>query len=279
MYLCSALHGHGDVALARRERRADRVHAGHERRRRCRATSSTARPMRVMIRMLTTTYGRVGDLDADVRDRAAERAHRERDDVHRAAAHAAVEEAVQRRAHLARARPSCWSGPASSSRSLQMNVRSSTRATSDGSEQREEAVGPLRRIEPAATCPLATISSHSRSYSSCAAVAPDDAVGLRQRGDLAHPAQQARMADVGGRADRGGQRRKGFRLVHRQSGGQWLRRIGRRRLAVCARAFAQLHAVPHPPAHPLSWTAAVTNDSTRAPRTAHWSSGLTDSRR
>ena len=38
-------------------------------------------------------------------------------------------------------------GPASSSRSLQMNVRSSTRATSDGSEQREVASGPQRRIE------------------------------------------------------------------------------------------------------------------------------------
>ena len=31
MYLWSLLHGHGDVALADRERRADRMHARHER--------------------------------------------------------------------------------------------------------------------------------------------------------------------------------------------------------------------------------------------------------
>ena len=82
----------------------------------------------------------VGQLDADVRDVAAERAHRERHDVHRAPAHAAVEQAAQRRAHLAPARPSCWSGRRPPRCSLQMNVRSSTRATSDGSEQREIAV-------------------------------------------------------------------------------------------------------------------------------------------
>ena len=56
------------------------------------STSSTARPMRVMIRMLTATYGDVGQLDADVRDRRAERPHRERHHVHRAAAHAAAEQ-------------------------------------------------------------------------------------------------------------------------------------------------------------------------------------------
>ena len=52
------------------------------------STSSAAWPARVMIRMRQRDVGRVGDLDADVRERRAERAHAERDDVHRAAAHA-----------------------------------------------------------------------------------------------------------------------------------------------------------------------------------------------
>ena len=118
---------------AGRERRADRMHAGHE---------VAVAAEHVVHRAAHARHdahadhdvGAVGDLDADVRDRAADRPHRERHDVHRAAAHAAVEQVAQRRAHLAPARASCWSGRRPSVRSLQMNVRSSTRATSDGSE-------------------------------------------------------------------------------------------------------------------------------------------------
>ena len=54
--------------------------------------------------------GRIGDLDADLRDRRADRPHRERHHVHRAPAHAAVEQPVQGGAHLAAGRPSYWSG-------------------------------------------------------------------------------------------------------------------------------------------------------------------------
>ena len=49
--------------------------------------------------------GRVGDLDAELRDRAAERPHRERHDVHRAALHRAVEHVRELLAHLARVAP------------------------------------------------------------------------------------------------------------------------------------------------------------------------------
>ncbi len=55
-------------------------------------------------------------------------------------------------------------GPASSSFSLQMNVRSSTRATSDGSDSARKLLGRstgFRRF----SVPETTISSHSRSYS------------------------------------------------------------------------------------------------------------------
>jgi hypothetical protein len=48
---------------------------------------------------------RIGQFDADVGDRRTERAHRKRHHVHRAAAHAAVEQAVERGAHFGRGHP------------------------------------------------------------------------------------------------------------------------------------------------------------------------------
>ena len=78
------------------------------------------------------------------------------DHIHRAAAHAAVEEAFDRLAHLGRGDPVVV-GPAFSSRSQQMNVRSSTRATSDGSERaRCWDAQRLSRVR----VPDATISAH-----------------------------------------------------------------------------------------------------------------------
>jgi hypothetical protein len=44
--------------------------------------------------------GRVGELDADVGDRRAERAHRERHDIHRAPAHRPGEQLAEHLAHL-----------------------------------------------------------------------------------------------------------------------------------------------------------------------------------
>ena len=115
------------------------------------STSSTARPMRVMIRMLTATYGAVGQLDADLGDRRAERAHRERHHVHRAAAHAAGEQRLRRpvcsSARISAGAIQLLVGPASSLLCVQMKVRSSTRATSLGSLQREVAVGPQLRVQ------------------------------------------------------------------------------------------------------------------------------------
>ena len=56
-------------------------------------------------------------------------------------------------------------GPASSSRSLQMNVRSSTRATSDGSDAAQKLLGRFAGLSRFIV-PLATISSQRRMYSS-----------------------------------------------------------------------------------------------------------------
>ena len=124
----------GDVLLALGERHADRVHAGdelavvaeHLERAGAHAGHDPHRDRDV---------GGVGELDADVGDRRAERAHRERDHVHRAALHRALEELARASRASRPGRASCWSGPASSSCSEQMKVRSSTRATSPGSER------------------------------------------------------------------------------------------------------------------------------------------------
>ena len=61
--------------------------------------------------------GAVGDLDADLAERRADRAHQVRDDVHRAALHRARGRAAPILClRLGRAPSSCWSGPASSLR-------------------------------------------------------------------------------------------------------------------------------------------------------------------
>jgi hypothetical protein len=49
--------------------------------------------------------GAVGDLDTDLGDRGADRAHREGDDVHRATLHAALEQAAENLTHLGRVFP------------------------------------------------------------------------------------------------------------------------------------------------------------------------------
>ena len=90
----SGLQGHGTSVSPSAERRADGVHAGHER-----AVGAErvehGRAHAGHDPHVDRDVGRVGDLDADLRDRRTERAHAERDHVHRAAPHAAVEQAVE----------------------------------------------------------------------------------------------------------------------------------------------------------------------------------------
>ena len=79
--------------------------------------------------------------DADVGDVRAERPHAERDHVHRAPAHAAVEQAVEDLPSSPPGPSSCWSVRHHPSSCEQMNVRSSTRATSLGSERARKLLG------------------------------------------------------------------------------------------------------------------------------------------
>ena len=93
MYLVS-LHGHGDVGLARLERRADRVQRGDA----VTCGVELLHPAQhVAAHPGHDAHGgddvrRVGDLDAEHRLLGVEVAHHERDDVHRPAAHAAAVE-------------------------------------------------------------------------------------------------------------------------------------------------------------------------------------------
>jgi hypothetical protein len=100
--------GPGHILLARGQRRTNTVHAGHE-------LAVLAQHLQHRLAhaghdaLVDDHIGRVGDLDADVGDRRAQRPHAERDDVHGAPAHAAVEALLQQFAHLP-GPSSCWSG-------------------------------------------------------------------------------------------------------------------------------------------------------------------------
>ena len=108
--------------------------------------------------------GAVRDLDADVRDRRTERAHRERHDVHRAALHAAGEQAVQRLAHLGRFFPVVgWAG-------VILVLRADVGAVFDARDVRGIGPGQVGILRfwslSLISMPDWTISAQRRSYSS-----------------------------------------------------------------------------------------------------------------
>ncbi len=131
--------------------------------------ASAGAPMRVMMRMLATTYGLIGDLDAAARDRRIDRAHAVRDHVHRAAAHRAVEQRID----LSRApRPgpsSCCSGrrrPCSSCRRTSGARRARRRsdssdAASSSDASRRSARSACRRAPSARSSSLFSSSEPS----------------------------------------------------------------------------------------------------------------------
>ncbi len=90
--------------IARGQRCADRVHAGYEFAVRAEHVDHLAAHAGHDAHV-GHDVGRVGDLDADLCDVRAKRAHAERDHVHRAPADTAVEQPVQDPVHLARFHP------------------------------------------------------------------------------------------------------------------------------------------------------------------------------
>ena len=109
------------------------------------------------------------------------------------------------------ARISCGStqllvGPASCRRWLQMKVRSSTRATSLGIGEGQEAVGALGGVEAAGGCRRRPSARRARSFSAAEPSHQWIAVGLGQRRDLGDPRLEPLVGHPGRRIECGGPR-------------------------------------------------------------------------
>ena len=104
-------------------------------------------------------------------------------------------------------------GPASSSRSQQMKVRSSTRATSLGSERARKLFGRFAGLSRVSV-PARDQLRAQAVVLLLAAVAPDDPVGLGQRRHVAHPRERLLVMDVIGRGDGRRQRKERLGGIH-----------------------------------------------------------------
>ena len=153
------------------------------------STSSAPLPIRVMIRIDHRDVGGVGELDADLGDRRAQRAHAERDDVH-----ASGRASRRRTCRRARSRMSAGSrqllvGPASS-----LALRADERAVLDPRDvarigARQVRVRPLGVRELLERSRLYELSAQ-RVVLLRGAVAPVDRRRLRQLGDLLDPGEE-----------------------------------------------------------------------------------------
>ena len=187
MYLFVGVARPGDVLDALRQRHPDRVHARDE------LAVGAERVQGDLAHAghdphVRDDAGRVGDLDADVGDRRAERAHRERHDVHRPPLHAAVEQAVELLAHLGGIGPVVRRPRVVLVRGADERAVLDTRdvARVGAREVRVGALGVGKLQERAVVDELlgeAVVLLRG-------AVAPMDVLGLRQRGDLLDPRDQ-----------------------------------------------------------------------------------------
>ena len=154
----------GGRLLALGQRRADRVQARHER------PVLAEHVERALAHAGHDPHahrhvGRVRELDADLGDRRAERAHAERHHVHGPAAHRALELVLEHDPHVRGVLPVVVRAGVLGLAAEQMNVRSSTRATSPGSLRARYEFGRLAS-ESFSNVPASTSSWHSASYSS-----------------------------------------------------------------------------------------------------------------
>ncbi len=186
--------GPGDVLDALAERHPDRVHAGDE---------VAVGAERVERRLAHPGHdphrdrdvGGVGQLHADFGDLGAERAHRERHHVHRAAGHAALEEAVQRLPHLGRVAPVVGRA------GVLLGLRADEGAVLDPGDVGGVGEGEVgvRTLGVGEALEGAGVDQGLRQGVVLLgrAVAPVDGVGLGQGGDLTDPVEQF---GVGGKA-------------------------------------------------------------------------------
>jgi hypothetical protein len=128
-------------------------------------------------------------------DRRADRTHAEGDDVERASAHAVLEQPLSR-AFILRGSSQLLVGPASSSRSEQMKVRSSTRATSLGWERARKLLGRFSGFSRTKVPALDHLGAESVVLL-LRTVAPVDTIGLAELGQLRHPVQEMTVLSTG----------------------------------------------------------------------------------
>ena len=187
----SSLHGHGDVLLALLQRRPDRVQARHPR---------AALPQLIERAGAHAGHdphaardvGGVRELNADLGDRRAQRAHRERHHVHGAAAHAALEQLLELLAHLGRI------GPVVRRAGLVLALGADERAVLDPRHirriaQRQIGVRALRVRQPLERARLDQHASQ-RVVLLGAAVAPVHVIRLGPARHLLHPFDQGSVA-------------------------------------------------------------------------------------
>ena len=166
--------------------------------------SSTGVPTRVMTRMLTTTYGEsvtctpsceIGPPSGPIENGTTYMVRPRIEPANTPASSA---------------RMTCGSrqwlvGPASSGSTEQMKVRSSTRATSDGSERARKLLGPQLLVEPDEGARVDHVLDERRRLLR-GAVDPDDLVRLGERRDRADPRVQRTVPVRTGRSRDGEER-------------------------------------------------------------------------
>ena len=118
------------------------------------------------------------------------RPHGERDHVHGAAAHRAAEQLGERGPHLVRVVPVVGRPGVQAASREQMKVRSSTRATSLGSERARKLLGRFSGSSAREGARLDQLAAE-RLVLLVGAVAPVDVVGLSQRRDLVDPRRRS----------------------------------------------------------------------------------------
>ncbi len=187
MYLLSSLQGQETSSAPVGERHPDRVDAGHP----------LALGAELVERGLAhpghdphrdRDVGGVGQLDADFGVLGAERAHREGDDVHRAALHAALEEIAEHLAHLVRGAPVV--GRAGVLLLLGADVGAVLDPGDVARVRKGEVAVRALRVGKALEGPGVDQDLSEPVVLLGGPVAPIDGVGLGQGGDLLHPVQQ-----------------------------------------------------------------------------------------
>ena len=180
------------VGLARLERHADGVDARHE------LAVGAEHVERALAHAGHDPHARrdvrrVGELDADVRDRRAERPHRERDHVERAAAHRARVEAQHLGAHLGRVAPVVGGAGVVSALAADEGAVLDAGDVA-GIAARVEAVRPRRRVDRIERARLDERRGAGASYSSSEPSHQCTRSGSRMR----RPAVDPRRAACGG---------------------------------------------------------------------------------